>query len=193
MSEGWAYPTPPLPELFFKQAVSSGCTPQITDNTPCHFDAPHAAGASLSAGLSSHFPTDRELSPSECGLRGNTSKMSVHFCERLCSCPAHWSSGVAMVELLPPPTGLWSLPNIPLFLSLSVKLKLVQLAYRKAERKPLFSLAQDLVVVVLASHEPQSPFLLLSSLPVPLSPIWVTCTPFHSISVKYAEASVFPG
>lgn len=69
-----------------------------------------------------------------------------------------------MVELLPPPTGLWSLPNIPLFLSLSVKLKLVQLAYRKAERKPLFSLAQDLVVVVLASHEPQSPFLLLSSL-----------------------------
>lgn len=51
-----------------------------------------------------------------------------------------------------------------------MKLKLVQLAYRKVERKPLFSLAQDLVVVVLASHEPQSPFLLLSSLRYTLCP-----------------------
>lgn len=72
-----------------------------------------------------------------------------------------------MVGLLPRPIGLWSLPNIPLFLSLSAKLKLAQLAYMKVERKLLFSLAQDLVmvVVVLTSHEPQSPFLLLSSLP----------------------------
>lgn len=74
-----------------------------------------------------------------------------------------------MVGLLPPPIGLWSLPNIPLFLSLSVKLKLVQLSYMKVERQRLFSLAQDLVVVVV-SHEPQTPFLLLSSLLYTLCP-----------------------
>lgn len=71
MSEGWAHLTPPLPELFFQQAVSSGCTPQITDNTPCHFDAPHAAAPQEQARqlASAHiFPLTGSFLPQSVGF-----------------------------------------------------------------------------------------------------------------------------